>query len=377
MNAGNLILLIIGIMFSAGCVSPGVRPEEHSNMRKFFQKLKCGEEATVAYFGGSITWGATATDPLKTSWRALLAKRLQREFPAARLVPVDAAIGGKGSDLGVFRMDRDVLPFRPDLTFVEFAVNDAQNPERLECMEGILRKLHTGRPDMAIVLVITGYGTESFESPREEDYRSLAAYYGIPAISVVPEVRRRIAAGEFSCRDILTDGTHPNDRGYALYCDIIFEQLMNCGDSGPWPEKPLTANRFESARMIELASLLPPAASAAAWRRELPSVTGVWFDHQPSRWLPSVIVPERETASLSLETACSGAGVYYETVPGGDRFELLADGVSIFAADTKFPWPYPGLGNRFQLLPVAGKHTITVKAHGPNLRLGCLLLTGP
>lgn len=127
---------------------------------------------------------------------------------------------------------------------------------------------------MAIVLVITGYGTESFESPREEDYRSLAAYYGIPAISVVPEVRRRIAAGEFSCRDILTDGTHPNDRGYALYCDIIFEQLMNCGDSGPWPEKPLTANRFESARMIELASLLPPAAPAAAWRRELPSVTG-------------------------------------------------------------------------------------------------------
>ena len=129
--------------------------------------------------------------------------------------------------------------------------------------------------------------------------------------------------------------------------------------------------------MIELASLLPPAAPAAAWRRELPSVTGVWFDHQPSRWLPSVIVPERETASLSLETACSGAGVYYETVPGGDRFELLADGVSIFAADTKFPWPYPGLGNRFQLLPAAGKHTITVKAHGPNLRLGCLLLTGP
>ena len=81
MNAGNLFLLIIGIMFSAGCVSPGARPEEHSNMRKFFQKLKCGEEATVAYFGGSITWGATATDPLKTSWRALLAKRLQREFP--------------------------------------------------------------------------------------------------------------------------------------------------------------------------------------------------------------------------------------------------------------------------------------------------------
>ena len=29
MNAGNLFLLIIGIMFSDGCVSPGVRPEQH------------------------------------------------------------------------------------------------------------------------------------------------------------------------------------------------------------------------------------------------------------------------------------------------------------------------------------------------------------
>lgn len=96
MNVRNLFLLIIGIMFSAGCVSPGVRPEEHSNMQKFFQKLKCGEEATVAYFGGSITWGATATDPLKTSWRALLTKRLQREFPAAASFPSTRRSAAKG-----------------------------------------------------------------------------------------------------------------------------------------------------------------------------------------------------------------------------------------------------------------------------------------
>ena len=34
-------------------------------------------------------------------------------------------MGGTGSDLGVFRLQHDVLRQRPDLVFIEFAVNDA------------------------------------------------------------------------------------------------------------------------------------------------------------------------------------------------------------------------------------------------------------
>lgn len=374
----KLILSIIGMLLFAGCASHSVRQTGETNMQHFFRRLENGETLTVAYLGGSITWGATATDPLKTSWRALLTEQLRREYPAAHIVPVDAAIGGKGSDLGVFRMDRDVLPHRPDLTFVEFAVNDAQNPERLECMEGILRKLHNSNPDMAIVLVITGYGRQGkFDSPREEDHRRLAAFYGIPAVSVVPEVRRLIAENAITTEAILTDGTHPNDAGYALYADIIRRGLRDAATSAPstpWPVNPLTENRFESARMLEL-SRLPGAEEG--WKTELPSVTGAWFDHQPSRWLNSVVVPATPSASLSVDSDVSGAGVYFEMIPGGDRFELLADGKPLFSATTAFPREYPGMGNQFRFIEHPGRQTVTLKAGGRKLRLGYLLLTGP
>lgn len=365
------------VALSAGCAS--LRREEqgkYPEMRQVLQKLESGKHLNVAYFGGSITWGATATDPMRTSWRALLTKMLEKTYPGAHITAIDAAIGGKGSDLGVFRVDRDVIPYHPDLTFVEFAVNDAANPERVECMEGILRKLRRSNPEMAIALVITGSGKTEFKSPREEEYRKLAEYYGLPVFSIVPEVRAKIAAGEFKPMDILTDGTHPNDRGYRLYAGIIFRELEAAfradGPAVPFPAKPLTANRFESARMIELASLRAPG-----WKTEVPSVTGAWFDHQPSRWLDSVIVPETADAELSLDLDCTGVGAYYETLPGGGKFELLADGEPALRVNTAFSQQYPGMGNTFRLLPTPEKHRkITLRAEGEKLRLGYLLVTG-
>ena len=55
---------------------------------------------------------------------------------------IHAAIGGTGSDLGVFRLGRDALRREPDLLFVEFTVNDGgASPERIwRAMEGIVRQ---------------------------------------------------------------------------------------------------------------------------------------------------------------------------------------------------------------------------------------------
>lgn len=370
-------VFVAAVVCAAGCSSL-CREEQgkYPQMKQVLQKLESGKHLTVAYFGGSITWGATATDPMRTSWRARLTEMLGKTYPDAHISAIDAAIGGKGSDLGVFRVDRDVIPYRPDLAFVEFAVNDAANPERVECMEGILRKLHRSNPEMAIAVVITGSGKTEFKSPREEEYRKLAEYYGLPVFSIVPEVQAKIAAGEFKPMDILTDGTHPNDRGYMLYTGIIFRELEAAfhadGPATPFPAKPMTENRFESARMIELASLRAPG-----WKTEVPSVTGAWFDHQPSRWLDSVIVPETAGAELALELDCTGIGAYYEMLPGGGRFVLLADGEPAVKVNTAFSQQYPGMGNAFRLLPGPEKRRkITVKAESEKLRLGYLLVTG-
>src|SRR5688572_5121433 len=90
----------------------------------FNKRAKAGERLNVVFFGASLTWGANASDPNNTSYRAQLARRMEELYPEARFKFFDSAIGGTGSQLGVFRFDRDVLRHKPDLVFLDFSAND-------------------------------------------------------------------------------------------------------------------------------------------------------------------------------------------------------------------------------------------------------------
>jgi lysophospholipase L1-like esterase len=84
---------------------------------------------TVAYLGGSIT--------AMNGWRNKTTDWLRTTYPGATFKEIHAAIGGTGSDLGVFRLGRDVLAHKPDLLFVEFATNDGgQPPEQIWAQYG-------------------------------------------------------------------------------------------------------------------------------------------------------------------------------------------------------------------------------------------------
>ncbi|MHB8902292.1 MAG: SGNH/GDSL hydrolase family protein, partial [Thermoguttaceae bacterium] len=112
-------------------------------------KLEAGSQVRIAYFGGSIT--------AASGWRVQTLKWFQETFPTARVSEINAAIGGTGSDLGVFRLGHDVLQHKPDLVFVEFAVNDGgASPERIwQTMEGIVRQIWTADPRTDICYVYT------------------------------------------------------------------------------------------------------------------------------------------------------------------------------------------------------------------------------
>ena len=86
-------------------------------------KLIYDKKLTVAYFGGSITAGAGASNESKC-YRALTTAWLKEKYPDAQITEINAAIGGTGTSLGMFRCDRDVLQHKPDLIFMEFAIND-------------------------------------------------------------------------------------------------------------------------------------------------------------------------------------------------------------------------------------------------------------
>ena len=96
---------------------PLVECHERNNLPNTFASLEAGKTVRIAYLGGSIT--------AQEGWRPKTLKWFRDQFPTAKVEGINAAIGGTGSDLGVFRLKHDVLDHDPDLLFVEFAVNDA------------------------------------------------------------------------------------------------------------------------------------------------------------------------------------------------------------------------------------------------------------
>ena len=368
----KIITLVLGMVLTA-LAARGAEGPQYPALAKFTQAMKTGQRVKIAYFGGSITWGATASDPLKTSWRALVTSALEAKVPGAHIQAIDAAIGGQPSKLGVFRMDRDVLPYKPDLCFVEFAVNDWDAKDGQETMEGIVRKLRACRKDMAIVLVILGTG---FPSPAAAQQIELANHYGLPTIDVYSGVKPKLDAG-LKTTDILTDGCHPNDAGYRLYADIILAELGRLSDARgpakPAPDTPLTPNRYESATMVELAKL----PDLGGWRADSPSVVGTWFDQQPSRWLSSAVVPGTNGAELATEATCSGLGLYYELTRGGGPIILAADGKTVLENKTDQPFAFQRVGYSFALLDgPAQKRKVTLTApQAANTKAAYLLST--
>src|SRR6185369_8349535 len=117
-------------------------------------------------------------------------------WPNAKFAEINAAIGGTGSDLGVFRLGQDVLDKKPDLLFVEFAVNDGGAPpdQIRRCMEGIVRQTGRTLRDCDVCFVYTL--TESLAKPMLEGtfpraaatMEQIAARYGIHSLHLAVAV---------------------------------------------------------------------------------------------------------------------------------------------------------------------------------------------
>ena len=104
MTIPRFSLLILLFLLVASPVFAGT-----ASFEDFDKKSRAGEHLNIVFLGASLTWGANATDPLLTSFRGDIARKFEQEYPAAHFTFHDASIGGTGSNLGLFRLDRDVL----------------------------------------------------------------------------------------------------------------------------------------------------------------------------------------------------------------------------------------------------------------------------
>lgn len=309
-----------------------IRPRE--GIGNVMAKIRAGGEVTVAYLGGSIT-AANGWRPKTTAW-------LTKTFPNAKFKEIHAAIGGTGSDLGVFRVDRDVLQHNPDLLFVEFAVNDGGAlPENIwRSMEGIVRQTWRKDPRTDIVFTYTIHegminDLKQGNCPRSASAMELLAdFYGIPSVNfAVPVVEllkqdrlvfkadRQPAGGRiwFS-----KDGCHPRDEGHEIYHKLLSQAITAMQNSRPVDHgaklaKTFVPDNWEAAKMVPLdAKMLsgdwrPLPADDSKQKAFGPRMSQIWTAEQPG-------------SKLHFKFKGSLAKLYDLVGPDGGQVTITVDG---------------------------------------------------
>lgn len=184
-------------------------------LRRVFDKAERGETLRIAVIGGSITEGAQAGGKDR-QWGTLFADGWRELFPKAKVEYLNAAVGATGSLIGAFRYAQHVSPFKPDVLGVEFSVNDPDNDESRQAMEGIIR--HAQREGTAVVLLgmLRKDGTSA-----QTAHLAAAKKYGVPFVSYRNGVSRRLASGAWTWEEISPDQVHPNRRGHALAGELM------------------------------------------------------------------------------------------------------------------------------------------------------------
>ena len=231
-----------------------VRLGNNHRLKAFFARAEAGEKLTVGFIGGSITQGSLAsTDKLCYAYRTF--EWLCKTFPKAEFTYVNAGVGGTTSQFGASRAEKDLLSKNPDLAFIEFSVNDTNNDFFMETYEGLVRRVYCHKSAPAVVVLHNVQYDDGVSA--EEVHATVGEHYALPAASVKRGEYREILDGKIRREDVTPDMLHPNDAGHEMLAEQLTYLLdkirtSDCEDAEfPFPEKPLTENRFEGAGRIQ------------------------------------------------------------------------------------------------------------------------------
>lgn len=224
-----------------------------TRLHRAIDKARAGEEVTIVYLGGSITEGASAKPQATKCYAYLSAQMFADKFMAdpSKLNYVNAGISGTPSLLGITRAEQDVLVHEPDIVFVEFAVNDANDPTSQMVYESLVRKLLMSDSQPAVILVFTLLNSGYSCQPH---MMQVGKHYDLGMISVKDAIQPSIARGEIKWADYSADYAHPTTQAHAFVASLIghyFDQAAAV-PAQPWtmPEAPRYGSALEALQNL-------------------------------------------------------------------------------------------------------------------------------
>lgn len=183
----------------------------------------------IVFHGHSVPSGFAKTPDVRTldAYPYQTLKLLKTYYPYAVINTITTAIGGETSESGAARFESQVLCHRPDVLFIDYALNDrSMGLERAEkawrsmiekaLKQGIKVILCTPTPDQSADIL-------SMDDPLNQHadmIRHLADEYHVGLADFYAEFHRLIVSGAV-LKDYMSQVNHPNALGHLVALSII------------------------------------------------------------------------------------------------------------------------------------------------------------
>ncbi|AEY66042.1 SGNH/GDSL hydrolase family protein [Clostridium sp. BNL1100] len=239
-------------MYKRSLISTG----NNFRMKKAMEKAENGERVTIAYLGGSITEGYNGGP--NNCFAKLTCDYFAQTFCKGNNVRyINAGMAGTPSTIGLIRVERDLLIHKPDIVYIEFAVNDTKDTTNMAVFESLLLRILNSESQPALVLIFT-VSEAGFSCQNE--MTQIGSHYELPMISVKDVIIPEFDEGRMRWQDYSDDYIHPHEKGHELITKLIIYYLEKVSKEDidsvyKILQTPIVGNEFVNLKMLDNTNL--------------------------------------------------------------------------------------------------------------------------
>lgn len=226
-----LIALALLSLFGANAAAQCASPSDYLNPVREEMLKRWPQSRTVnfVFHGHSVPAGYARTPLVNTldAYPYQTLAMIKRHYPQAVVNTITTAIGGENSEQGAERFESDVLTHKPDVIFIDYALND--RTIGVERSEKAWRKMIESALSHEVKIILcTPTPDLSARMNSETDplmlqaqmVRRLAAEYHIGLADFYAEFCRLAADGQ-NISEYMAQVNHPNAKGHQVAVSVI------------------------------------------------------------------------------------------------------------------------------------------------------------
>lgn len=204
-----------------------------ARIANLMKKAEKGGHYVIGVLGGSITQGAGASS-LSSSYGNLVRNWWQENFPKATFDFISAGIGSTNPEMACYRLDADLLAYKPDFVVIDFAVNTyLDNNVGVAYQTLLYRILSQSNAPAVMAIQFTSCDRASYNAgiykkggtyPNAAISNALKTYQ-VPSVSYHNYIWKVIEKRTISWYDIGSDYIHPNNDGHRIAASLINSHL--------------------------------------------------------------------------------------------------------------------------------------------------------